>query len=100
MPDIRQLALGLAKIAREELNEKSERIAEDIEALRSWINKTPHLKSRTDDQFLVAFLRSCKYGEKVKSKLENYYETRKHLPEIIRNRDPLEQRTLSMIRLG
>lgn len=101
MPEIRSLTIGLAKLAVDELNEEPERIQSDIDALRNWITRTPHLKSRTDDQFLVAFLRGCKYSlEKAKQKLDLFYTVRTHAPELIKNRDPMNDHVLGMIRLG
>ncbi|CRK86624.1 CLUMA_CG000461, isoform A [Clunio marinus] len=101
MPDIRTLPIELAKIAKEELNETPGRIQDDIESLRNWISQSPHLKSRTDDQFLIAFLRGCKYSlEKAKQKLDLFYTVRTHAPELIKNRDPMNDHVLGMIRLG
>lgn len=101
MADIRTLPISLAKLAAEELNEVPERIFSDIEALRNWINQSPHLKSRMDDQFLVAFLRGCKYSlEKAKHKIDLFYTVRTHAPELIKNRDPMNDHVRGMIRLG
>lgn len=101
MPEIRELSASLAKVAADEVNEVTDRIQSDIDALRNWIKKSPHLKSRTDDQFLVAFLRGCKYSlEKAKHKLDLFYTVRTHAPELIRNRDPMNDHVLGMIRLG
>lgn len=47
----------LALKALVELNEFPERIDSELKSLKEWISKTPHLKARTDDQFLMAFLR-------------------------------------------
>lgn len=101
MPEIRSLTNGLAKLAADELNEEPERIASDIEALRNWIEQSPHLKSRTEDQFLIAFLRGCKFSlEKAKHKLDFFYTVRTHAPELIRNRDPMNDHVIGMIRQG
>lgn len=101
MPEIRELSASLAKVAADEVNEVTDRIQSDIDALRNWIKKSPHLKSRSDDQFLVAFLRGCKYSlEKAKHKLDLFYTVRTHAPELIRNRDPMNDHVLGMIRLG
>ncbi|XP_067627410.1 alpha-tocopherol transfer protein-like [Eurosta solidaginis] len=87
MSNIRPLTPLLAKRAQEELGEVPERIDADIQQLREWIQKQPHLTARTDDQFLVAFLRGCKYSiEKAKHKLDNYYATRAAVPELYKNR--------------
>ena len=101
MPDIRPLCPALSKLAAEELNEKTERIQNDIDTLRDWIIKTPHLKARIDDQFLVTFLRGCKYSlERAKQKLDTFYTVRTLIPELIKNRDPMNERLQAMIRLG
>uniref|UniRef100_A0A0A1WVX5 Alpha-tocopherol transfer protein-like n=1 Tax=Zeugodacus cucurbitae TaxID=28588 RepID=A0A0A1WVX5_ZEUCU len=87
MSNIRALTPELAKRAQEELGEVPERIDADIQQLRDWILKQPHLTARTDDQFLVAFLRGCKYSvEKAKHKLDNYYAMRGAVPELYKNR--------------
>lgn len=101
MPDIRPLCPALSKIAAEELNEKPERIQNDLDILREWIIKTPHLRARIDDQFLVTFLRGCKYSlERAKQKLDTFYTVRTLIPELIKNRDPMNERLQAMIRLG
>ncbi|KAH8324726.1 hypothetical protein KR074_010273, partial [Drosophila pseudoananassae] len=84
---IRRLSPELAKKAQDELGEVPERIDEDIDTLRTWISKQPHLKARQDAQFLVAFLRGCKYSlEKTKLKLDNFYAMRGAVPELYKNR--------------
>lgn len=57
MPNIRPINSELALKAAVELHEVPDRIDTDIATLREWIRKSPHLISRTDDQFLVTFLR-------------------------------------------
>uniref|UniRef100_A0A1B0DFH3 CRAL-TRIO domain-containing protein n=1 Tax=Phlebotomus papatasi TaxID=29031 RepID=A0A1B0DFH3_PHLPP len=101
MPNIRPISSDLAKVAKEELNEVPERISDDLEALREWIRKQPHLRARTDDQFLVTFFRGCKWSlERTKQKLDTFYTVRTALPDLISHRDPLEKRTLDVIRMG
>lgn len=91
---------GLQKIAIEELNEVPERINDDIQALREWVQKQPHLKSRTSDQFLVAFLRGCKFSiEKAKKKLDKFYTLRHTLPEIYLNRS-VDSKVMEIIKTG
>uniref|UniRef100_A0A8D8M9X3 Alpha-tocopherol transfer protein-like n=2 Tax=Culex pipiens TaxID=7175 RepID=A0A8D8M9X3_CULPI len=98
---IRPVPEPLCKKARAELNEQPERIQEDIALLRQWIAKSPHLRSRIDDQFLVAFLRGCKYSlERAKEKLDMFYTVRTMSPELIRTRDPLDPKTREIIRMG
>lgn len=102
MSKIRQISPELSKIAKDELNEIPERIDEDISALRTWLEKQNHLKSRTDDQFLVTFLRGTKYSlERAKEKLDLYHTIRTAVPEITKNRTfPLDPIILEILKLG
>ena len=89
--NIREISPALQKIAKEELNEDPSQIPQMLEQFREWIRKSPHLRSRTDDQFLVSFLRGSKYSlERAKHKLDMYYTVREHSPEFFKNRDPAE----------
>lgn len=91
----------LAKIAKEELNEDESRIQDDIDALRNWMIKQPHLRGRTESSFLVAFLRGSKFSlEKAKKKIDFYYTMRDLVPEIFRNRSAVDPRTHDIIKLG
>lgn len=101
MPDIRPINAALAKKAADELHEVPDRIQSDLDTIRVWISKSPHLKTRTDDQFLIGFLRACKYSlEKVKEKLDNYHTIRSAVPEIMTQRNPNDPKLLEIIKLG
>lgn len=101
MPEIRELSNELLEVAVKELHEVPERLAADVESLRNWMNQNPHLRLRSDTQFLVAFLRGCKFNiEKVKQKLELFYTVRKNSPDIMAHRDPNDERVIGMIRQG
>lgn len=98
---IRPLNSNLQVIARDQLHEDPEKIQESLETFREWIKKSAHLRSRTDDQFLVTFLRGCKYSlERAKQKLDMFYTLRTHLPELLADRDPLNEKLHSIIKLG
>lgn len=98
---IRPICPELQLVAKEQLNEDPEKTQEFVEMFREWIKKSPHLKGRTDDQFLVNFLRGCKFNmERTKQKYDMFYTTRFHFPDMIRGRDPLDEKSLSIIRLG
>ncbi|XP_037042023.1 alpha-tocopherol transfer protein-like [Bradysia coprophila] len=98
---IRQLSSELANVAKTELNENPAKIAEDIEYLRKWLQMQPHIISRTDDQFLVSFLRGCKYSyEKSKEKLDMYFTVRSAIPEFFYDRDPTYANLTEAIRRG
>lgn len=99
--DIRPLSPELQIVARDELNEDPEKVEQVLEKFREWIRKTPHLKSRTDDQFLVTFLRGCKYNMKrAQQKLDMFYTLRSHIPELMLDRDPMDQKLRAIIKLG
>uniref|UniRef100_A0A336M9G9 CSON013966 protein n=1 Tax=Culicoides sonorensis TaxID=179676 RepID=A0A336M9G9_CULSO len=101
MLNIRPISKELALKAEKQLNEKPERLQEDVAALRSWIEKTPYLKARTDDQTLVNILRACKFSlEKAKTKVDSYYTVRTAFSEVFTNRYPITDRMIEIMRLG
>lgn len=84
MLNIVPLSAELQKVAIEELDEVPARIPEDLQALRDWIRKQPHLRARTDDHHLLQFLRGCKFSlEKAKEKIDNFYYLRSKYPEFL-----------------
>lgn len=88
-PNIRPLPKYLQEVAIKELNERPERLAEDLEALKAWAIKEPHLNVRLDEQLLVAFLRGCKFSlEKTKSKLDWYYTLKTKYPDYFTVQNP------------
>lgn len=98
--NIRPLNEELKKITENDLNEVENRIADDIADLRTWIEKQPHLKARTVDQFLVAFLRACKYSlEKAKSKVDYFYTIRSMMPELFAHNE-MNEKMLNFCRTG
>lgn len=79
---IRTLTNELENQAKTEVNEQTERLNSNVQALKLWIKQQPHLKARTDDQLLVSFLRGCKFSlEKTKNKIDRFYALRSKLPE-------------------
>ncbi|XP_075167108.1 alpha-tocopherol transfer protein-like [Haematobia irritans] len=88
MAQIKPLSAELQKIACDELGEVPSRISEDLAALKLWIKQQPHLHARTDDQFLIQFLRGCKYSlERAKEKLDNFNALRSKYPELFLTTD-------------
>lgn len=87
MLDIRPLNSELQAIAEEKLNEKPDKSEEILNQLRTWIESQSHLRARKDDQFLIAFLRVCRFDlEKTKTQLEIFYKLRNEMPDIIKGR--------------
>lgn len=65
----------LEEVARTQLNENSETRDELIVAFRNWINEQDYLVARTDDQFLVAFLRFCQWDlEEAQKRIVFFYD--------------------------
>ncbi|XP_066292209.1 alpha-tocopherol transfer protein-like [Branchiostoma lanceolatum] len=80
------LSPALQEKAETELNEKPLRRDHDIQALRAMINARPDLNARTDDGFLLRFLRARKFDrDRAFKLLENYYQVRVGTPEIFEN---------------
>lgn len=83
MLNIKPLSTPLQKIAQLELGEIPERIPTDLENFKQWIGQQPHLRTCQDDQFLIQFLRGCKYSqERAKEKLDRYYSLMTKYPGI------------------
>lgn len=54
-----------------------------------------------DDQFLVCFLRGCKFSiERAKEKLDMFYTIRTAIPEFFTNRDPSNLHIQHIVDLG
>jgi hypothetical protein len=99
--NVRDLSPVLVKLAKEKINEDPKQVPEFLKQFRDWINKTPHLKVKDDDQLLLAILRNSMFSlEKAKLLLDNYCSARTHLPEFMQDRDPLNQRLKKYIDLG
>ncbi|XP_037951321.1 uncharacterized protein LOC119682052 [Teleopsis dalmanni] len=100
MAHIRPLNSELAKVARVELNENENNIQENIIKLREWIVGQTYLKARTDDQFLLAFLRFCKYNlQNAKIRIEYYYTYKSTGMEVLKVRH-IDEKLLGMVRDG
>lgn len=73
---------------RKSLNEDVNTRDSDLEHIKEWLRKQPHLPSSLDDQRLMTFLRGCNFSlEKCKYKLDMYYTMRAACPELFSNRD-------------
>ncbi|KAG5672152.1 hypothetical protein PVAND_002305 [Polypedilum vanderplanki] len=98
---IRKLSPELQEIAKSQLNENESNILEILTQFKQWIEKSPHLKSRMDDQFLIMFLRGCKYSlERAKQKLDMFYTVRTHVPEFMGTRERFDEKAITILRLG
>lgn len=101
MTTIRPLSGPLAKIAKVQLNEVPSRIPEDLQTIKTWISKQPHLRPINDDQLLISFLRGCKYSlERTKEKIDKHFRIKTNMPEIFGERDPNDPNILKILRSG
>lgn len=100
MSQIRPLAPELAAVARTELNEVESHIASKIIELRRWIDEQPYLIARTDDQFLVGFLRFCKYNmDDAKKRIDYYYTYKTTAGDLLKSRR-IDDKVFGICRAG
>ncbi|KAF5300305.1 hypothetical protein FQA39_LY11162 [Lamprigera yunnana] len=87
---VRALPAELQQVAINELNEIPNQIQNDIQTIKDWIAKQPHLNTNMDDELILRFLRGCKFSlEFTKDKIDFYYSIRTLSPKFVTNRDPL-----------
>jgi len=95
------LSEELLEKAKKELNEDPARREDDIEALRQWMLKQRYINGRTDDVFLLKFLRNCKFSiERAKEKIDNYYTMKTAIPEWYSGTDINDPMLLDVLRAG
>lgn len=101
MAQIIPLTSDLQQLAIDELGEVPSRIADDLEALKLWIQAEPHIRARTDDQFLIQFLRGCKYSlERAKEKIDLFYSLKSKYPSMFGPTDVDDKKFRSVNNLG
>ncbi|GJQ86153.1 hypothetical protein Trydic_g13434 [Trypoxylus dichotomus] len=99
--NVRPLSKELQAKAIAELNEDPKRIKEDIAHIKTWLTKQPHLIARTDDQWILSFLRGCKFSlERTKEKMDMYYTVRTIAPEFFTVRDPFHPDVQEILKQG
>lgn len=82
---------------KEELKKNPQLKESDIQYLKEWCSKQPHLPKISDSQ-LVLFLHSNYYRmEPTKVTIETFYTTRTHVPEFFSDRDPIGTKELRRI---
>lgn len=83
------------------LNETDENREDAIAEMKRWIEESDDLCARTDDFFILRFLRVCKFNlEKTKTRIRNYYKQRLDLPEWFANRNPFQPEMQELLNLG
>lgn len=90
------------RFALENLNETDENKRDCLESIRLWLqNDVPWIKARSEDKYILPFLRGCKFNlPKTKTKLTNYYTMKRDRPEWFSNRNPLLPEVQTLVKLG
>ncbi|GJQ85280.1 hypothetical protein Trydic_g23179 [Trypoxylus dichotomus] len=77
----------------EEYKKNKDLCKEDVQALREWMVKQPHLPKISDFQ-IILFLHSCYYRvESTKTCIETFYTAKTNYPEFFKDRDPIQYRS-------
>lgn len=101
MLSLRPLSDELQKIVFEEFNEDPSKIQKSVKEIKEWLSTQQHIKSKTDDQFLVNFLRLNKFDlEKVKEQLDRYWTLRTVFPKYYGNRDIEDPKLKALLKMG
>lgn len=90
------------KRAREELNELNDKDREiAVQSFRQWVLQQKWLKTPTDFEFLLRFLRARKFSQLLaRETLENYWTVKTTVPEWFRNVDPADKTIQEILRTG
>lgn len=90
------------KKAKDELNELNDKDRElAVQSLRRWVLEQDWLKSPTDFEFLLRFIRVRKYSQlAARESLENYWTNRTKTPAFFHDVDPADPEIQRIIRLG
>ncbi|XP_072762203.1 retinol-binding protein pinta-like isoform X1 [Anoplolepis gracilipes] len=94
------LTIEQKEYAAKVLNESDENRENAVAEIKRWIQESD-LRARTDDFFILQFLRVCKFNiENTKFKMRNYQVQRVKVPEWFANRDPLQPKLQQLLDLG
>ncbi|KAM0729321.1 Retinol-binding protein pinta [Formica fusca] len=97
---IHNLTVEQKEYAAKVLNETDENRENAIAEIKRWIQESD-LRSRTDDFFILRFLRTCKFNiENTKKRLQNFQKLRANHPEWYANIDPLHPKLQELLDLG
>lgn len=90
------------KKARDEMHEIESDIVSAVQTFRKWVlEQDAWLKSPTDFEFLLRFLRARKYSQVgARQTLENYLSNFTDVPEWFANVDPAEPKIQELLKLG
>ncbi|XP_075170526.1 alpha-tocopherol transfer protein-like [Haematobia irritans] len=96
----KRLSSDLQAIAKENCNETSDIRENSLVSLSIWLKKTPHLKARTNEEWILSFLRYCRFSlEETKKRLDNFYTLKESFPEVMSDRS-INESLLTLYRQG
>ncbi|KAK4880034.1 hypothetical protein RN001_008180 [Aquatica leii] len=76
--------------ALDEVYEVTNKKEQDINHIRKWLLLEPNIRARSDREWILNFLRGCKFNiPKTQEKLKYLHMVKTTLPEFYSNRDPL-----------
>ncbi|XP_021933626.1 alpha-tocopherol transfer protein-like isoform X2 [Zootermopsis nevadensis] len=85
---LRQPNPEMQAFIRKKLNENVNTTQENVQHIKDWLAKQPHLPNFDDDQRITTFLRGCKFSlEKTKRKLDMFFTMRAAVPDFFNDRD-------------
>ncbi|KAF5282987.1 hypothetical protein FQA39_LY04858 [Lamprigera yunnana] len=65
---------------------------DNLQTIKEWLSKQPHLPSHIDERFLLRFLLCCRCSlERTKRLIDLCFTIRSQAPEIFENRDPTSE---------
>lgn len=83
--------------AEEECKRNPELKMSDLQILKDWMDKQPHLPN-IEIIYFILFLHSNYYHlEATKRTIDNFFTARTHIPEVFSNRDPIAWKELRKI---
>ncbi|KAK9871003.1 hypothetical protein WA026_009963 [Henosepilachna vigintioctopunctata] len=95
------LPTEVRQYAIETLHETKENRKRGMQAIKSFASKNPHLHIRTEDKYILPYLRNCKFDiEKTKEKLKNFYKMKRDRTELFENRNPHLPELKELARMG
>uniref|UniRef100_A0A8D8Q2R0 Alpha-tocopherol transfer protein-like n=1 Tax=Cacopsylla melanoneura TaxID=428564 RepID=A0A8D8Q2R0_9HEMI len=73
--------------------------ATDMETMRDWLSKQPHLPEKIDDILIERFLLSCRGSlERTKNVMDLFFKLRYESPDFFTNRDPRQEAVQSTLK--
>ncbi|XP_044754742.1 retinol-binding protein pinta-like [Coccinella septempunctata] len=96
-----EFSVDIKHYAENILHETTENRQKGLEELMKWATANSNLHIRTDEKYIIPFLRGCKFDvEKTKEKLTHFYTMRRDVPEWFTNRNPHLSEIQDLTKMG